>query len=86
MSIPDAVVVLVVLFHLIVTCIVIIFWFCFLCRMTGNDSQYNYQQDDLKVLNHQCEEGCGKCYSVDQNVIKISCPALVLKEVNELFH
>ena len=61
-------------------------WFCFLCRMDGNDSQYNSQQVDLKVLNHQCEEGCGKCYSVDQNVIKVSCPALVLKEVNELFH
>ena len=61
-----------------------IFWFCFLCRMTGND--YNSQQDDLKVLNHQCEEGCGKSYSVDRNVIKISCPAMVLKEVNEIFH
>ena len=61
-----------------------IFWFCFLCRMTEND--YNSQQDDLKVLNHQCEEGCGKCYSVNRNVIKISCPAVVLKEVNELFH
>ena len=61
-----------------------IFWFCFLCRMTEND--YNSQQDDLKVLNHQCEEGCGKSYSVDRNVIKISCPAMVLKEVNELFH
>ena len=66
--------------------ILIIFWFWFLCRMTGNDSQYNSQQDDLKVLNHQCEEGCGKCYSVDRNVIKVSCPAFVLKEVNELFH
>ena len=65
--------------------LVTIFWLWFLCRMTGNDSQYNSQQDDLKVLNHQCEEGCGKCYSVDQNVIKVSCPALVLKEVNELF-
>ena len=63
----------------------LVFWFCYLCRMTGNDSQYNSQQVDLKVLNHQCEEGCGKCYSVDQNVIKVSCPALVLKEVNELF-
>ena len=60
----------------------IIFWICLLCRMTGNNSP---QQDDLKVLNHQCEEGCGKCYSVDQNVIKVSCPALVLPEVNELF-
>ena len=66
--------------------LVTILWFWFLCRMTGNDSQYNSQQDDLKVLNHQCEEGCGKCYSVDRNVIKISCPALVLREVNELFH
>jgi hypothetical protein len=60
-----------------------IFWICYLCRMTGNNSP---QQDDLKVLNHQCEEGCGKCYSVDRNVIKISCPALVLKEVNAVFH
>ena len=85
MSIPDPVVVLVVLFHFISTCIVIVFWFYYLCRMSGNDSQYNSQQDDLKLLNHQCEESCGKCYSVDQNVIKISCPALVLKEVNELF-
>ena len=81
----DLIAVYVVLFHFIVACIVIIFWFCFLCRMTGNDSQYNSQQDDLKLLNHQCEESCGKCYSVDRNVIKISCPALVLKEVNELF-
>jgi hypothetical protein len=63
----------------------LVFWLCFLSRMTGNDSQYNSQQVDLKVLNHQCEEGCGKCYSVDQNVIKVSCPALVLTEVNELF-
>ena len=62
--------------------LVTIFWLWFLCRMTGNDSQYNSQQDDLKVLNHQCEEGC---YSVDRNVIKVSCPALVLQEVNELF-
>ena len=66
--------------------LVTIFWFWFLFRMTGNDSQYNSQQDDLKVLNHQCEEGCGQCYSVDRNVIKVSCPAFVLKEVNELFH
>ena len=64
----------------------LVFWLCCLSRMTGNDSQYNSQQVDLKVLNHQCEEGCGKCYSVDRNVIKISCPALVLKEVNAVFH
>ena len=65
--------------------ILIIFWFWFLCRMTGNDGQNNSQQGDLKVQDHQCEEGCGRSYSVDRNVIKISCPALALKEVNELF-
>ena len=67
---------------LISSCIVTIYWFWFLCQMTGNESQNNSQQYDLKVLNHQCEEGC---YSVDRNVIKVSCPALVLQEVNELF-
>ena len=25
-------------------------WFWFLCRMTGNDSQNKFLQDDLKVL------------------------------------
>ena len=64
----------------LLSCSCAIFWFCLLCRKTGND--YNSQQD----LNHQCEEGCGKSYSMDRNVIKISCPAVVLKEVNELFH
>ena len=40
---------------LLSSALAIIFWFWFLYRMTGNN-QYNSQQEDLQVLNHQCEE------------------------------
>ena len=53
------------------------------------NTEYTSQADDLdntQVLMHQCEEGSGKCYLVDQNVIKISCPTLIGKEVNKIFH
>ena len=37
---------------LLSSALAIIFWFWFLYRITGNNSQ----QEDLQVLNHQCEE------------------------------
>ena len=59
----------------------------FLCQLLN--TEYTSQADNLdntQVLIHQCEEGSGKCYIVDQNVIKISCPTLIGKEVNKIFH
>ena len=59
----------------------------FLCQL-GNTG-YNFQadnSDNTQVLIHRCEEGSGKCYLVDQNVIKISCPTLIGQEVNKIFH
>jgi hypothetical protein len=59
----------------------------FLCQFRSIG--YTAQPDNLnntQVLIHQCEEGSGKCYLVDQNVIKISCPTLIGKEVNKIFH
>ena len=59
----------------------------FLCQFRNiwNSSQED-NSDNMQVLIHQCEEGSGKCYQVDQNVIKISCPTLIGKEVNKIFH
>ena len=59
----------------------------FLCQLLN--TEYTSQADNLdntQMLIHQCEEGSGKCYIVDQNVIKISCPTLIGKEVNKIFH
>ena len=59
----------------------------FLCQFRSIG--YTSQPDNLnntQVLIHQCEEGSGKCYLVDQNVIKISCSTLIGKEVNKIFH
>ena len=59
----------------------------FLCQLgnTGYNSQSD-NSDNTQVLIHQCEQGSGKCYLVDQNVIKISCPTLIGQEVNKIFH
>ena len=59
----------------------------FLCQFRNiwNSSQED-NSDNMQVLIHQCEEGSGKCYLVDQNVIKISCPTLIRQEVNKIFH
>ena len=59
----------------------------FLCQFKSIG--YTSQPDNLnntQVLIHHCEEGSGKCYIVDQNVIKISCPILIGQKVNKIFH
>ena len=67
--------------------IFIVLFTYFLCQLRniGSTSQAD-DLDNTQVLIHQCEEGSGKCYLVDQNVIKISCPTLIGKEVNKIFH
>ena len=55
LSLPVDIVGLAFAIVLLTSALAIIFWFWFLYRMTGKN-QYNSQQEDLQVLNHQCEE------------------------------
>ena len=52
LSLPVDIVGLAFAIVLLTSALAIIFWFWFLYRITGNNSQ----QKDLQVLNHQCEE------------------------------
>ena len=52
LSLPVDIVGLVFAIVLLTSALAIIFWFWFLYRMTGKNSK----QEDLQVLNHQCEE------------------------------